>query len=278
MASCKRWLYRSKISECMLGFPECKALLMSFFRRFARVNINFCMAVERRFPRLFASKLASTTYLPDMISMLAPYLQNGGRILEVGGIDRPLIEKGDGYVFAGLDIEEKESCYEVYDEFSVQSVELPIEDQYDVIYSVTVLEHVPQNAAAARNMYAAQMLGGVSIHYVPCMSHPYGLLLRVVGHRWQQKLLSLIAEGERPMGGYPTFFDRCTPSRMEENFRRAGYDHIQVFPYYSPTPYFRALFPVHFLMVGYMHLCRLLGLRELCSGFLLVARRDRALS
>ena len=143
-----------------------------------------------------------------------------------------------------------------------------------MIYSVTVLEHVPDNRASSRSMFEALQPGGVSIHYVPCMGHPYALLLRMVGNKVQRLLLGLIADGEHAMGGYPTYFDQCTPARMERTFRDAGYDVVDVKPYYSPTPYFRAFVPAHLIMISFMHLCRLLHWRSACSGFLLVARRQ----
>ena len=251
--------------------------MKSLLRKFAQANVRLCSALERRFPRLLASRLGEATYLSEMRKRLAPYQEKGGvRILEVGGIDRPLIERGAGYVFAGLDIEDKERCNEVYDEFRVQSVEQPIDGQYDVIYSVTVLEHVPDNVAAASSMFGAQQPGGIAIHYVPCMTHPYALLLRAVGTKMQGLLLSLIAEGEKPMGGYPTFFDHCTPKKMSGVFRDAGYTDIEIVPYYSTTPYFRAFFPAHLLMVGVMRISEALRIQGATSGFLLVAHKEGA--
>lgn len=247
---------------------------MGVLRRFARANIAASVWLEKRFPTLCASQLGGSTYLPAIRALLEPFVEQGGcRILEVGGIDRPVLERSDSFVFAGLDIERKERCFEVYDEFTVQSVEEPIPGEYDVIYSVTVLEHVPDNRAAARSMYGAQAPGGLSAHYVPCMNHPYALLLRIVGNKIQRMLLGLIADGEHAMGGYPTYFDRCTPARMEQTFREAGYGDVAVSVWYSPTPYFRAFVPAHVLMLAFMHLCRVLGWRSVCSGFLVVARR-----
>lgn len=251
--------------------------MRSLLRRFAQANIRVCVALEKRFPKALAAKLGGATYLSEMRRRLAPYQERGGvRILEVGGVDRPLIERSNGYVFAGLDIDEQERCYEVYDEFTVQSVEEPIKGDYDVIYSVTVLEHVPDNEAAARSMFGAQSPGGISMHYVPCKTHPYALLLRLVGTKMQGYLLSLVSHGDEPMGGYPTFFDHCSPRDMERVFREAGYSDVEIVPYYSTTPYFRAFVPIHLLMVVLMRISEALGLRAASAGFLLVARKGGA--
>jgi hypothetical protein len=244
------------------------SVLANLVRRFTAWNMKVCEAMERRLPRFFDQKLADTTYFPAVRARIQPYLDDGNvRVLEVGGIDRPLIERSERYTYAGLDIDEADRCYEVYDEFVVQSVEKPIDGLYDVIFSVTVLEHVPDNRAAVTSMFDAGGPGSASIHYVPSMGHPYALILRAVGNRMQRRLLSLIQEGEKELGGYPTHFDHCTASSMERLFRRAGYDRVEVEPIYSPTRYFRAFVPAHILMTCWMHLCRLLNLRYFASGF-----------
>ena len=252
---------------------------MKILRLFVQANMRICAWLERTFPRAFAPKLGGATYLPDIKGLLQPIVARGGaRILEVGGIDRPVLERDGTFVFAGLDIEHKERCDEVYDEFSVQSVEEPIAGEFDAIYSVTVLEHVPDNDASSRSMCAATAPGGWSIHYVPCRDHPYGLLLRLVGNSLQRRLLGLIAKGGRPMGGYPTYFDRCTPSAMKAAFVSAGYERVEIRPYYSPTPYFRAFVPVHLLVVLFMHVCEMARWERFSSGFLVVARQGGAVA
>jgi len=49
-------------------------------------------------PRSFATLGESTTCVPKLIEMATPYTPRGdAAILEVGGIDRPLFERGAGF-------------------------------------------------------------------------------------------------------------------------------------------------------------------------------------
>jgi hypothetical protein len=41
-------------------------------------------------------------------------------ILEVGGVDRPLLPRSKDYTFCGVDIDNRPECVELYDQFVVQ--------------------------------------------------------------------------------------------------------------------------------------------------------------
>ena len=69
-------------------------------------------------------------------------------MLEIGGIDRPLLERSSRFRYDGLDIEYREQCEDIYDNFYVQSTEKSIENKYDLIISMTLLEHVRDNDAS----------------------------------------------------------------------------------------------------------------------------------
>ena len=71
-------------------------------------------------------------------------------ILEAGGIDRPMLGKSERYTYAGLDIDEKANCHEVYDELLVQSIESSVPGDYDLVISKILLEHVADNRAGNR--------------------------------------------------------------------------------------------------------------------------------
>ena len=104
------------------------------------------------------------------------------------------------------------------------------------------------------------------------MGHPYALLLRAVGNKIQRKLLAM-TEGAETKGGYPTHFNGCTPRQMTRLFREAGFTDIRTVIYYSPTKYLLAFLPAYILMTSFMQLCRALGIRYFCSGFVISARR-----
>lgn len=247
---------------------------MGALSRFLDLNKRICADLERRFPNFFDAQQAGTTYFPEVRAQLAPYTKkgSGARLLEVGGIDRPLIERSADYEYVGLDIEERPRCHEVYDDFLVQSVEDPLPGEFDAIFSITLLEHVQDNAASSRSMFGALKPGGETIHYVPNKGHPYALILRAVGNKIQRKLMTL-TEGAETKGGYPTHFDGCTPRQMSKLFKNAGFSDVRTILYYSPTKYFLVFVPAFVLMASFMQLCRALGVSYFCSGYVISARR-----
>ena len=88
------------------------------------------------------------------------------------------------------------------------------------------------------------------------------------GNRLQKRLLESVYLDGETTGGYPTYFDHCTPGKMATLYREAGFEDIDLTIFYSPTPYFRVFVRVHIAMVCFMRLCRALGLSYFSSGFI----------
>lgn len=252
-------------------------LSIKIIRRFSSLNRSLCAALESRFPRVFDTMGEGTTYVPLISTTAKRMIRDGARdVIEVGGIDRPLLHRDGTFRYVGLDIEYRERCREVYDHFLVQSIESPIEGRFDLIFSQHLLEHVRDNRAAARSMFAATKPAGFVCHYVPNRGHPYALLLRMLSNRLQRRLLELTSPTGKTKGGYPTYFDRCNPSEMRQTFIEAGFTNVSTVVFYSPTPYFRVFLPAHVLIVAFMHVCRWMGLDAFCSGFVITAERPGA--
>ena len=96
----------------------------------------------------------------------------------VGGhVNRPLLSKSDQYTYVGLDVDERPDCYHVYDRFYCQSIEEPVDISADMIVSITLLEHVPNNRLAIKSIYNSLKPGAFNHHYVPSKWHPYSLAL-----------------------------------------------------------------------------------------------------
>jgi len=104
-----------------------------------------------------------------MLSFIDSFVRqrNFSHVLEAGGIDRPLLERSKEIRYDGLDIEHKERCEHIYDNFIVQSIEESFKYKYDLIISKALLEHVQDNDASVTQMYEASRTGGYVIHYLP---------------------------------------------------------------------------------------------------------------
>ncbi|TIL51517.1 methyltransferase domain-containing protein [Mesorhizobium sp.] len=240
-------------------------------RRFIGWNRSAAAWLERRFPGIFGApsyKAELERRIADDIARRSP-----SAILEVGGIDRPLLERGKGFTYIGLDIEEKPDCYRIYDRFVVQSIEQPVDVQADMLISITLMEHVPDNRGASRSMFLVLRPGGVMHHYIPSKWHPYSVALRLVGPVMQKWLIPYLRPAAVGVTGYPAFFDHCSPSDMAKVFRSQGFVQVDAKPFYRASDYFAFFLPAYVSVALFENLCAALNWRIFCSGFVISATK-----
>lgn len=240
-------------------------------RTFIGWNRNAAEWLERRFPGIFGAP----SYKAELESRIAGDVERlrPSAILEVGGIDRPLLERSADFTYIGLDIEEKPDCYRIYDQFVVQSIEQPVDIEADMLISITLMEHVPNNKAAARSMFLVLTPGGVMHHYIPSKWHPYSVALRIVGPVMQKWLIPYLRPSAVGVTGYPAFFDHCSPSGMAKLFRDQGFEQIDVRSFYRASDYFAFFLPAYISVALFENMCAALDWRFFCSGFVISARR-----
>jgi hypothetical protein len=241
-------------------------------KTFVRLNKRLSAYCERRWPQTFGGDNCTQELLSRIGNDIA--IRKPRRILECGGIDRPLLRKSSDYTYVGLDIEDRPGCHVVYDEFYVQSIEQPFGTQADMVISTTLLEHVRNNHDAIRQVHAALTEHGKTHHYVPSKYHPYSLILRVVGPRLQKRLIGLLRPEGAEIAGYPAFFDQCSPHEMERLFKAAGFSDLDVRPFYRANDYFDFFFPAYLLITAFENVCRFLRWRFWCSGFVITAAKS----
>ena len=247
-------------------------MLMSGLSRFVAVNRALCRAFELRFPRFFGF----SSYQDDLRRRVVASLpEKSGDVLEIGGIDRPFLTKDGPYQYVGLDIEEKPRCHDVYDRFVVQSIEDPIGGEYDLVMSITLLEHVRDNASSITNIFNALRSARETHHYVPGKGHPYALALRAVGSKWQKRLIQVL----RPMAvqetGYPAFFHHCTVRNMVRLFEDVGFEDVRVSTFYRANDYFAFFFPAFIAVTGFENICKAFDWTYFASGFVISGRKPK---
>jgi glycosyltransferase involved in cell wall biosynthesis len=73
---------------------------------------------------------------------------------------------------------------------------LPIGQNFDTVVCLNVVEHVPDDVGALRNVYSALVDGGRAVILVPCGPELYGTLDEVLGHcrRYTESQLKGVAE------------------------------------------------------------------------------------
>jgi SAM-dependent methyltransferase len=234
-------------------------------------NVRLSKIVDRKIFR-FSKEKGYIDQLSSFINEVI-YKCKPCAVLEVGGIDKPLLQRSKEIRYDGLDIEHKEQCECIYDSFIVQSIEDPIRNRYDLIISKAVLEHVHDNDVSVKQMYQALRTGGSAIHYLPSKYHPYSIALRLSGPKWQQRLIKVLRPWAINETGYPAFFDKCSPKEMRRLFKCTGFDYVKIIPFFRANDYFRFFLPFYVAVTFWEKICAKLRWEQFCSGFIIIARK-----
>lgn len=248
---------------------------MSVIRRFVRWNRAISEWMTRTMPKVFSGH----DYTADLLTAIEHSIEHDqpAVILEAGGVDRPILRRGQGFRFVGIDIEKRDDCDHLYDVFIVQSIEDTMPVTVDMIVSVTLMEHVPNNRAAVASIFHGLNPGGSTYHYIPSGLHPYSIALRLVGPAAQKYLIPILRPGAEAVTGYPAFFDHCTPRAMERLFRESGFEKVEVTPYYRANDYFAFFVPAFIVVSLFENLCNMLGWRMFASGFIINGRKPEGI-
>ena len=247
---------------------------MELIKNFVRLNRRYSKSLEEKFPKFFEFEIPN--YRDELLGRIVYGIESGkaNRVLEIGGIDRPLLGKGRGFTYDGLDIENRKSCYDIYDKFIVQPVEkMLLDDKYDSIISITLLEHVPDNKASINRIYMSLNPGGETHHYVPSKWHPYAIALRISGPVLQKKLIPVLRPGTESVSGYQAYFDHCTISSMKKLLIEQGFTDITIKVFFRANDYFAFLTPMFILVTLFENLCMKLNLDLFASGFVFTAAK-----
>jgi hypothetical protein len=243
-------------------------------KRVVSLNRQMSAWLENNFPGVFGApsyKDELERRISSDIAALSPQT-----ILEVGGIDRPLLDRHSSFEYVGIDIEERPDCNKIYDRFIVQSIEQPVDISSDLLISITLMEHVPDNFSAVKSMFDALRPGGTTHHYVPSKWHPYSVALRAVGPTLQKRLIPLLRPAAVDVTGYPAFFDYCSPTSMSKLFKEQGFVSIDVIAFYRASDYFAFFLPAYLIVALFENLCSFFGWSFFASGFVISARKPSA--
>lgn len=241
-------------------------------KSFVKLNIELCRWLTRHYPKIFRG---TRSYNADLREEIESYIlsKKPQTVIEVGGIDRPLIKKSPAYRYIGVDIDEKDECYEIYDGFYVQSIEQDLDIESDLIISTTLLEHVKKNNLSLRVMHSSLKEGGRMLHYIPSKFHFYSIILRVVGPKLQKLIIKYLRPHAAAVTGYPAFFDYCSPSEMRSLCEEIGFKEVKTVSYYRATDYFAFFFPLFVVVSLFENLFEFFEIEYFASGFILRATK-----
>jgi glycosyltransferase involved in cell wall biosynthesis/phospholipid N-methyltransferase len=141
-----------------------------------------------------------------MADTIRPYV--GKRVLEVGaGVGNMTLNLIPRHVYWATDINPNYLAYlktlrptrpylSVAYTHAEQRETFPVDQEFDTVVCLNVVEHVPDDVAALSNIWHALEPGGRAIVLVPCGPKLYGTLDEVLGHcrRYTEPALRAVAE------------------------------------------------------------------------------------
>ena len=241
-------------------------------KTFVRLNRQASNYLAKKIPSLFGER-DSSAYLQNMIHEAIDSRKEKFQLLEAGGIDRPLVSKSDKYTYIGLDVEERETCYVVYDQFIVDSIENELDQKFDLIISKTLLEHVENNKASYRAMYLGLNEGGEMIHYFPGKNHPFSVLTRIVGNKVQRFLIKRLRPHAEAVTGYKAYYDLCSYTPLKNYLDSLGFKSTYIKPYWGAADYFAFFLPAYIVVSLFNRICEKLNLVYFASGLIATAKK-----
>lgn len=260
------------------------ALQIRFARKAFRAFVDVNRTLARLQTRVVNRWTRRTDGRVDFCQRLLPALVRPGiRVLDVGSGKQPLLDPATRHRLrlhvVGLDVSASELARAPagsYDEVVVGDVTCArLPQEFDLILSRAVLEHVDDTAAAIDNLAAALVPGGQMAHFVPCRNAPFAQINRLLGNRRARQVLYTIYPDKRATQGFPAYYDHCTPRQLSRLCVRSGLEVDRVIPYYH-SEYFAFFAPAHALEL-LRQLCFLaVGWGEYAETFSLIAGKPTA--
>ena len=170
------------------------------------------------------------------------------KVLEIGGGRSPLFSPADfealGADYTINDISQDELdaappeitaehkiCFDI-------AGSIPVENEYDLIYSKSVFEHVEGTMQAHRNTYRLLRPGGVSLHFYPTLFSPPFVANKLLPEKVASKILKQFVGWEYKK--FPAHYDHCYSTvGLENKIRQVGYSKVILVPFWGHAYFHR---------------------------------------
>jgi SAM-dependent methyltransferase len=199
-------------------------------------------AKNGRYPPRYGTDFWDQRFNAELAGLLRPGLS----ILDAGGGGRPTLpvdQRPDGCHYVGLDMsatELEKAPPGSYDRvFAADlAVHLPeLDEQFDLVISWFVLEHVADLDLALDNMRRYLKPGGQLLVQLAGGRSPSGLANRALPHFLAVFVLHRLL-GEDPERVFPAHYDRCWQSGLA-GLLTEGWESVEIIPLYTGAGYAR---------------------------------------
>jgi SAM-dependent methyltransferase len=178
----------------------------------------------------------------------------------------------------GVDVSEEElAANSDLDEKHVADVTqgLPFDDAtVDLVVSKTLLEHLGDVEAFILHARRALKPGGCFINLFPGKFASFSLINQALPRTLARKVLYFFKPGNKPIAGFPAYYDRCYYSAFTALLRQHGFSIEEAYASYYAAHYYSFFFPLYAVAALYEMAVQGLGFRNLCAFVLVVARKE----
>ena len=253
----------------------------SLLARFIAANQRLSKATEDRLPARFKRHI-QTLYKHKAAELVN--CRTRQIVLDIGGGKEcpflHFLDPGPEHLIIALDLSEeqlhrnRQLKHKIVADAAANR--FPFRDaSADLVVSRSVVEHIQDNAAFFANCACVLRPGGIMVHAFPGRYAPFALINQLLPNRIARRLVGYLHPEwlEEDNYGFLAFYDRCYFTAIRDLLARNGFESYNfVFLYYQSV-YFNFFFPLYILMLGYDLIAASLGIRNLASGIVVMAKR-----
>lgn len=174
-------------------------------------------------------------------------------ILEVGGGANPTVpldrvnERGWNYSVLDIAQSELDKAPEGYNKLcaDISAPGLPLNDQFDFVFSRMLAEHVRSGPLFHRNVYQLLKPGGVAFHFFPTLYTLPFFVNWLMPERLADWLLGLLnpSRDRYLLGKFPAYYSWCRgpTQRQFDRFKSLGYEVVEYHGYFGNGGYYERL-------------------------------------
>jgi SAM-dependent methyltransferase len=226
-----------------------------------------------RLPNRYARSMQDEFY-----ARARPFLVPDVAILDVGAGRYPTIAASDrppGCRYVGLDIEAEEieaAGPAAYDESIVGDITVPLsrDEDFDLILSWQVLEHVSPLDQALENLRRSLRPGGTMLAQLTGSNAAFAQLGRLMPHALRLRIATRLL-GHREEEKFPTRYDRSSHKALARML--GGWSNVEIVPFYRGAPYFGFWRPLQRAYLAYESAIERRRARNLATHYLVIATR-----
>jgi 2-polyprenyl-6-hydroxyphenyl methylase/3-demethylubiquinone-9 3-methyltransferase len=220
---------------------------MSFIKTVLDLNVRASRAFDRMLPSDMS--VDGSRYFRD--KFVRPIVRPGAAVCDVGSGRFPFFDvaekKALGITVIGLDLHSSEleaAPPESYDQKIITDITCYSGSaDADVVISHAVLEHVRDTRAALRAISTITRHGGSIALFVPSRNAAFARLNLILPDKIKQHLLKYLQPNQVAGGGWPAFYDMCTPKDFRLVAATLGLKVVEIRPFFMST-YFSVFFPL----------------------------------